>query len=66
MPDWYGGGCGHFVFSFETTNFEYLTVETEFQKLVLRHFRDFGYEVEELPCPMEPWAKYEDDDGDTG
>lgn len=65
MPDWYGGGCGHFVFSFEATNFEYLTVDTDFQKLALRHFRDLGYKVEELPCPLEPWAKYEDDDGDT-
>ena len=59
----YSGGCPHFVFSFEMVNFEYLTLDEDFKNRTLGKLRDKGYNLDRLPCPMEPWAR--DDGGRT-
>ena len=54
-------GCQHFVFSFETVNFEYIRLDKDFRDRALKVLRGKGYTLEELPCPLGQWA--EDDDG---
>ncbi len=54
-------GCQHFVFSFETVNFEYLHLDKHFRDRSLAVLRSKGYSLDKLPCPLEPWA--EDDEG---
>lgn len=63
--DWELGGCSHFVFSFEMVNFVYISIDSEFQALALGRFRELGHDVKELPCPLEDWAEYEDNEGEV-
>ena len=63
--DWYGGECPHHVFSYELVNFEYTFIDSEFQEFALRRLHELSHNIEEMPCPLEPWAEYEDDEGDS-
>ena len=53
----YAGGCRHFVFSFEMINFQYMVVDKDFRNRALDHLRGLGFILDELPCPLEPWAE---------
>jgi hypothetical protein len=57
------GGCSHHVFTFETVNFEYISIDEKFEKQTVKKLRKLGFTLDRLPCPLEPWA--EDDDGQS-
>jgi hypothetical protein len=62
VMDWEEGGCSHYVFTYEMVNFVYVTLDSDFRELVLRHLHGMGYKDKELPCPLEGWAEYYDGD----
>jgi hypothetical protein len=58
----YSGGCAHLVFSYELVNFEYLTLDKNFEKLALSVLKEKGYKITSLPCPVDDWPS-DDDEG---
>jgi len=57
----YSGGCPHFVFSFEKVNYEYLTCVEEFEKRSIEAARGQGFDLDDVPLPLETWVDNDDD-----